>query len=144
MMHCQENKTATMPINSIILFYGETGIGLSRSINKKTKFILSAGYSYKHFSYLQYNYYSIYPIVFGDTGFIIRINTIFITGGYHKNGVAVLNKSITILIPTKVFHSIFVATLGSQFRFHGSNAWQPVLSLAKYRNPFICITTFNK
>ncbi|MDE3144642.1 MAG: hypothetical protein KGL19_10840 [Bacteroidota bacterium] len=33
-------------------FYGETGIGLSKPINTKTKFILSFGYSYKHFSYL--------------------------------------------------------------------------------------------
>lgn len=42
-------------------FYGETGVGLSKSINNKTKFTLSAGFSYKHFSYLQYNYYY-YPM----------------------------------------------------------------------------------
>ncbi len=38
-------------------FYGETGIGISRKINNKLKFVISAGYSYKHFSYLQYNRY---------------------------------------------------------------------------------------
>lgn len=35
-------------------FYGETGIGISKSISKGINFILSAGYSYKHFRYSQY------------------------------------------------------------------------------------------
>lgn len=38
-------------------FYEESGIGISKSISKEIKFIFSAGYSYKHFRYLQHNYY---------------------------------------------------------------------------------------
>jgi hypothetical protein len=49
-------------------FYGETGIGLSKSINTTTKFILTIGYSFKHFSYLQYNYSPfMYPILIGNS-----------------------------------------------------------------------------
>lgn len=39
-------------------FYGEAGLGISRSISHGTTFNLSAGFSYKHFSYLQYTYYN--------------------------------------------------------------------------------------
>ena len=35
-------------------FYGETGVGLEKAISTKTTFMFSAGFSYKHFSYLQY------------------------------------------------------------------------------------------
>ncbi len=44
-------------------FYGEAGIGFNKPITKKTTFILSAGFSYKHFSYLDYNYYNS-PFIF--------------------------------------------------------------------------------
>lgn len=37
-------------------FYGETGIGLEKVINTKTAFMFSAGFSYKHFRYLQYGF----------------------------------------------------------------------------------------
>ncbi|OIR05426.1 hypothetical protein GALL_124770 [mine drainage metagenome] len=46
--------------------YYETGIGLSKSINTKTKFILSVGYSFKHFSYLQYYNLFMSPIIWGS------------------------------------------------------------------------------
>ncbi len=42
-------------------FYGETGLGLGRTIYGKTTFTLSAGFSYKEFSYLQYSYPSSPP-----------------------------------------------------------------------------------
>lgn len=37
-------------------FYGETGVGLEKAINTKTAFMFSAGFSYKHFRYLQYDF----------------------------------------------------------------------------------------
>lgn len=43
-------------------FYGEAGVGLRGAINSKTAFVLSVGFSYKHFRYLHFNpYYSPFP-----------------------------------------------------------------------------------
>ena len=44
-------------------FYIGTGIGVSKSINNKARFVLSVGYSFKHFSYLHYNSYYYTPTV---------------------------------------------------------------------------------
>ena len=56
-------------------FYGEGGIGLSKPINNKTKFILSVGYSFKHFSYLQYNNYYYTPVLITPYTFVSSYNT---------------------------------------------------------------------
>ncbi len=36
-------------------FFGEAGIGIDTRVSKKTKLYFSSGFSYKQFSYLQYN-----------------------------------------------------------------------------------------
>lgn len=48
-------------------FYSELGVGLSKKISKKTSLNITAGFSYKHLSYMQRAYYpyltlySVYP-----------------------------------------------------------------------------------
>ena len=43
-------------------FYGEAGFGVNRKLNRILQFNFSMGYSYKHFSYIQYttDYYNMY------------------------------------------------------------------------------------
>ncbi len=44
-------------------FYGEAGVGIDKRVSRKLAFSLSAGYSYKQFSYVKYNQFSIWSNV---------------------------------------------------------------------------------
>lgn len=47
-------------------FYGEAGFGLSKAISKKSSINITLGFSYKHLSYLERDYYDMHVIIIGS------------------------------------------------------------------------------